>query len=73
MIDNINKQNISIIQALLVMNCQINDYLDFMTIKNGRFISQKSNVNVKNAICEISDHYMRLATLRGIKFTYKVD
>ena len=55
------------------MNLQINDYLDFITIKNGRFHTQTSNLNVKKAISKISDHYMRLAMLRGLRFYYKVD
>ena len=55
------------------MNLQINDYLDFITIKNGRFHTHVSKVYVKKAISEISNHYMRIAMLRGLKFYYKVD
>ena len=55
------------------MNSHVDYYLDFMSIKNGRFFAQTSNIDLKKAIVDICDHYKRLAIERGLKYSYKVD
>jgi len=49
------------------MNLQIKDYFDFIAIKSGRFRPEVSKTNVQIAVNEVCNHYMRIATLKGIR------